>query len=61
MRPGEESQGGNVARGWGKVMDDSPTGPGTLLPSFSSLSSVLDLTSSEPRSGLSLSADNIFL
>ena len=41
---GEGREGGNVARGWGKVMDDSPTGPGTLLPSFSSLSSVLDLT-----------------
>ena len=44
---GQGRQGGNVARGWGKVMDDSPTGPGTLLPSFSSLSSVLHLTLSE--------------
>ena len=36
--------GGGGCPGGGKVMDDSPTGPGTLLPSFSSLSSVLHLT-----------------
>ena len=45
---GEGGRGrGKPCPGVGKVMDDSPTGPGTLLPSFSSLSSVLHLTISQ--------------
>ena len=48
---GEGGRGrGKPCPGVGKVMDDSPTGPGTLLPSFSSLSSVLHLTISHIQS-----------